>query len=145
VIFPANAEAARVEALQDALKELSLHARTGCRAVRALFQGYAGPDGYRAGESKQDWLTRQGAGPGPANPDKVPYYLLLVGDRRKSLPLPVPARRAVCRRADPLRPLEDYARYARSVVEAENPACPSAAFFGVANPDDKATSLSATS
>jgi hypothetical protein len=83
VIFPAGAEGGRVEALREALKELlSLRQEQAAGQFEHYFKVYSGPDGYRAGESKQDWLTRQGVGPGPANPDKVPYYLLLVGAGR---------------------------------------------------------------
>jgi hypothetical protein len=41
---------------------------------------YCEPLQYRAGESASDFLTRYKAKPGaPANPERVPYYLLLVG------------------------------------------------------------------
>lgn len=36
-------------------------------------------DGVRPGESKNNWLRRQGSEPGRVNPERVPYYLLMVG------------------------------------------------------------------
>jgi hypothetical protein len=129
-------------ALQEALSPL-LALRKEQAGER--FRVFDGADGYRPGESKNEFLERHGMGPGPANPDKVPYYLLIVGD-----PVAIPYRfqyqldvqYAVGRIH--FNDIEDYARYAHSVQQAESGfrLSPRAAFFGVGNSDDRATTMS---
>jgi hypothetical protein len=151
VIFPAAADpdaAARQAAIRDALAPLLLHRRGQATAGGAdLYREYIGELGYRADETKQQYLARLGAGPGPARPTKVPYYLLLV-----AAPEEIPYRiqyqldvhYAVGRIA--FDTVEEYARYAQSVVDAETSRAARprrAAFFGAANPNDASTQLSA--
>ncbi len=139
VIFAYDAPPAVVEALQPLLQ--LRHQQAGER-----FKVFAGENGYRPGESKAQFLERHGMGPGPVNPDKVPYYMLIVGD-----PSTIPYRfqyqldvqYAVGRLA--FDQVEDYACYAQSVLQVEKglQLPPKATFFGVSNADDRATTLSA--
>lgn len=102
---------------------------------------------YRPDDSKLRFLGRHGAGPGPVDPDRLPYYLLLAGGPEE-IPYPfqyqLDVQYAVGRVA--FDAAEDYARYAESVVAAERGAergearrPRKAQFFSVTHDGDRAT------
>jgi hypothetical protein len=138
VVFPAGPESA---AIREALGEL-LAWRSAQAGVR--YRECSGPLGYRPNESKADFLRRQGAATsGPVDPDKFPYYLLLVGSPEEipyRFQYQIDVQYAVGRIH--FDTLDEYARYARSVVASERgdvKLARRAVFFGVRNSDDAAT------
>jgi len=134
-------------AVREALLPLLEHRRRQAAAVQERrYREYWGTDGYLDGESVVDFLVRHQVTPGqPANPQRMPYYLLLVGD-----PETIPFRFQymldlvyAVGRLDLDTP-EEYDRYAQSLVAAERESGRrQTTFFGVRNPDDQATGLSA--
>lgn len=132
-------------ALQQALAPLLEHRQT---QAGERFRVFCGPDGYRPGEQSWDFLKRWKHAPaGPVDPARVPYYLLIVGEPEEipyRFQYALDAQFAVGRIA--FDTPDGYARYARSVVQAEaaRPSKPArAAFFGVRNAGDQATQMSA--
>ena len=80
VIF-AFADKDKIPAIKDALKPLLDWRRSQAAKIKEnRYKEYSGPAAYRPKETKDAFLSRHGMGPGPADPDKIPYYLLLVGD-----------------------------------------------------------------
>ena len=139
IIFTHDADEAIIEALEPLI---------ALRREQAgdKFRMFTGRDGIRPKENKSRFLARHQVAPGPADPDKMPYYLLIVGDPQKipiNFQFQLDVQYAVGRIF--FDKVEDYHNYARSVVAAEQGAVRSPkelAFFGVANPDDAATNLS---
>lgn len=146
VIFPADPEGKFVPAVKAALKPLLDRRR---EQAGAFFRIYEGAAGLYPNESKVEFLVRHRVPPAdPANPALMPYYLLLVGDPEQ-IPYRFQSQLDVQYAVGRIyfETLQEYANYAASVVAAETEAAQlpkKAAFFGVMNNDDPATTLSTT-
>jgi hypothetical protein len=147
VVFAAGADPTIKEALSELLELRRKQA--GDR-----FKIYEGADGYGDAEkkagatrAKATFFKRHKIGGGPADPEEMPYYVLIVGSP-EDIPYEFQYQLDVMRGVGRIHfeTPEAYASYARSVVRAESGQVKlsrRASFFGVANLDDKATELSA--
>lgn len=138
IVFPQDSDPSIREALAPLLELRSSQA--GER-----FRVFAGTDGFRPGETKGSFLARHRMGPGPADPDKVPYYLLICGGPDSvpfSFQCELDVQYAVGRIH--FETPGDYKNYARSVIAAETGRARRAsggALFCVANDQDPSTAL----
>jgi hypothetical protein len=140
VLFTHDADPAVREALEPLL---NLRREQAGERYRCYEKG----DAFRVGkDNKNNWLARHGAGPGPVDPEKVPYYVLIVGSPEK-IPYRFQSQLDVqfaVGRIDFGDDLDAYDNYARSVVAAETGQVElgrKISFFGVANEGDAATNL----
>ncbi|MGB3189612.1 MAG: hypothetical protein WBB43_09330 [Limnoraphis sp.] len=136
IIFPSQID----PAIRDALSELIEHRK---QEAGEYFQEYQ----FFPGETAYNFLSQRGAKVfDPADPSKVPYYLLIVGDFHEipfDFQYQLDVQYAVGRIY--FKTPQEYAQYAHSVVQAEksNLSLPcKASLFGVSNPGDRATELS---
>lgn len=143
VIFPAAFD---YSAVREALAPLLLLRQS---QAGDLFRECIGPAGYRSGESRGDFLKRQGAATsGVVDPKRFPYYLLIVGSPEEisfRFQYQLDVQYAVGRLH--FATLDEYAQYARSVVATENGEvrlARRAVFFAAQNPDDPATRRAAS-
>jgi|HubBroStandDraft_3_1064219.scaffolds.fasta_scaffold02674_4 hypothetical protein len=139
VIFAPSVGGAEREALAPLL---ALRRAQASRLREARFRSLD----YRPGESKMRFLARHNVVPGAATPNRMPYYLLLVGDPEEigfEFQYQLDVQYGVGRIH--FDTPEEYERYARAVVEAESGKVRrprAAAFFAPSNPGDRPTARS---
>ena len=144
ILFPADMRPTLREEIKEALQPL-----LDLRSSQAgdLFRLCEGTAAYRRGERKDQYCDRIGIGPGAADPQEFPYYVMLVGSP-EDIPYQFQYQLDVMRgvgRLDFEDDLEAYAAYACNVVAAETGQVRlprRMTLFGTANPGDKATHLS---
>lgn len=117
VVFARDTANEVIEALQPLLR---MRRDQASQLDANRYRELSGGDGFALDEHWLDFLARWGVGPGPVNPNRLPYYLLLVGSPAQ-IPFQVQSLLDVQFAVGRIffETVEDYARYARSVVAAE--------------------------
>ncbi|HVQ38032.1 MAG TPA: hypothetical protein VMS31_10895, partial [Pyrinomonadaceae bacterium] len=107
------------------------------------------PEGKAGGETSQRFRKRHGQGPGKVDPQKLPYYVLIVGSPAEisfKFQYGLDAEHAVGRLY--FDDDTNYAAYVKSLLTyealANQPRARRVAIFSPANPGDEASGLSAT-
>jgi len=145
VIFAHDEDPAVIEALRPLLRHRQAQAAS---IAPGRYREFIGAAGYRPGERKAAFLGRHKApSSGPVDPDRMPYYLLVVGSAEK-IPCEFQAQLDLQHAVGRLwfETLDEYDAYARSVIASESDQVKVArrvGLFGTRNPDDRATNLSA--
>jgi hypothetical protein len=145
LIFAAGEPPERVRDVTQALDNLIALRKSQAGEYFKICQG---EQGYHKGDLREEFLLRHGAPPaGRANPEKLPYYLLIVGDP-ETIPYEFQYQLDVQYAVGRIwfEELVEYSRYARSVVAAEGSRARErrrAVFFAPSNPQDPASHLSA--
>ena len=151
-ILTAAEDAPALPAIREALAPLLALRR---QQAGDRYREYDGELACFPGDSKNGWLGRAGGEPGPVDPARTPYYLLILANPEKipfRFQYQLDVQYAVGRLwFDGPDALDRYANYAQTVVAAETGQLSGrpwslprkAAFFGVRNAGDTATGLSA--
>lgn len=145
VLFPAEMHRTLKERIKEALMPL-LDLRQ--HQAGDKFVIYEGEKGYQPDERKDLFFQRLHIREGAADPNEMPFYVMLVGTPNE-IPYRFQYQLDVMRgvgRLDFGNDIESYAQYAQNIVAAETGQYTTprrAALFGTANPNDKATQLSA--
>jgi hypothetical protein len=132
VIFAENVS----QEVKDALKPLLKQRKDEAGQYYKEFQ-------LSSTTTKLDFLARHGMGPGPADPKKIPYYLLIVGSPEAisyRFQCDLDVQYAVGRIY--FETIEEYKNYVRGVLETKARP-PRLTFFGVENPNDPSTHATA--
>lgn len=143
ILFPAGMDGRKSGAILEALSPLlRLRQEQAARDDERLFRQFSGEQGAWPGETPRAWLARLGQAPGPVDPTRAPYYLLIAADPdqiRFDLQAQLDVQRAVGRVW--FETPAEWAAYAESVARAEKEsACPPRlAFFHPTHPGDAYT------
>jgi hypothetical protein len=150
IVFPRGHDPKIYDALNPLRK---LRQAQASAANVKYYREMTGANGYQPGQTKREFLKENGALSGQAaDPDNVPYYLLLVAspadipyEFQYELDVEYAVGRLWFETEDGRPDYAAFARYAESTCAAEEvpPRPKRAVFFGVCNNDDPSTNLSA--